>query len=72
MRPFRADTIKGSARLFGCEHMVHFTHEVETLLEELRAGRMALSEPWSPCCCKAGTRWNGCCLKSRNCRWTTT
>ncbi|TXH39037.1 MAG: chemotaxis protein CheA [Burkholderiaceae bacterium] len=40
-----AHTIKGSAGLFGCEHMVHFTHEVETLLEELRAGRMALSEP---------------------------
>ena len=40
-----AHTIKGSAGLFGCEHVVHFTHEVETLLEELRAGRMALSEP---------------------------
>lgn len=32
-------TIKGSAGLFGLDRIVHFTHEVETLLDELRGGR---------------------------------
>ena len=36
-----AHTIKGSAGLFGFGHVVAFTHEVETVLEALRAGRLA-------------------------------
>jgi two-component system chemotaxis sensor kinase CheA len=36
-----AHTIKGSAGLFGLDAIVSFTHHVETLLDELRAGRVA-------------------------------
>jgi len=36
-----AHTIKGTAGLFGCDAVVAFTHEVETLLEALRAGELA-------------------------------
>ncbi|HMX09941.1 MAG TPA: Hpt domain-containing protein, partial [Burkholderiaceae bacterium] len=40
-----AHTIKGTAGLFGCDAVVGFTHEVETLLEALRAGDLAADEP---------------------------
>ncbi|MCK6426716.1 MAG: chemotaxis protein CheA [Burkholderiaceae bacterium] len=40
-----AHTIKGTAGLFGCDAVVGFTHEVETLLEAVRAGRLAVDEP---------------------------
>ncbi|MCZ8073024.1 MAG: chemotaxis protein CheA [Paucibacter sp.] len=40
-----AHTIKGTAGMFGCEAVVVFTHEAETLLEALRAGKRALDEP---------------------------
>ena len=36
-----AHTIKGTAGMFGCEAVVTFTHEVETLLEHLRSGALA-------------------------------
>jgi two-component system chemotaxis sensor kinase CheA len=39
-----AHTIKGTAGLFGCEAVVVFTHEVETLLEGLRSGKLAVTE----------------------------
>lgn len=35
-------TIKGSAGLFGLEDIVQFTHQVENLLDELRAGQLQL------------------------------
>ncbi len=40
-----AHTIKGSAGLFGFDAVVAFTHEAETLLEALRSGELAVSEP---------------------------
>ncbi|MEY4765851.1 MAG: hypothetical protein RI907_2524 [Pseudomonadota bacterium] len=39
-----AHTIKGTAGLFGCDRVVAFTHEVETLLEAMRSGQVAISE----------------------------
>ena len=39
-----AHTIKGTAGLFGCAAVVVFTHEVETLLEGLRSGQLALTD----------------------------
>ncbi len=39
-----AHTMKGSGGLFGCDALVAFTHEVESLLDDLRAGALALSE----------------------------
>ena len=40
---FRAmHTIKGSAGLFGLEDIVHFTHQVEDLLDQLREGSLQL------------------------------
>jgi two-component system chemotaxis sensor kinase CheA len=39
-----AHTIKGTAGLFGCDDVVSFTHEVETLMEGLRSGTIAVSE----------------------------
>lgn len=37
-----AHTIKGSAGLFGLDHVVAFTHVAESVLDEVRAGRQAL------------------------------
>ncbi len=37
-----AHTVKGSAGIFGLERIVEFMHHVETLLDGLRAGRIAL------------------------------
>ena len=39
-----AHTIKGTAGLFGCDAVVVFTHEVETLLEGLRSGQLAVTD----------------------------
>jgi HPt (histidine-containing phosphotransfer) domain-containing protein/ABC-type transporter Mla MlaB component len=39
-----AHTIKGTAGLFGCDAVVLFTHEVETLLEGLRNGSLLVDE----------------------------
>ncbi|MFN9745449.1 MAG: chemotaxis protein CheA [Betaproteobacteria bacterium] len=39
-----AHTIKGTAGLFGCDAVVSFTHEVETLMEALRSGDLAVNE----------------------------
>ena len=39
-----AHTIKGTAGLFGCDAVVLFTHEVETLLEGLRSGQLQVTE----------------------------
>lgn len=36
-----AHTIKGSVGLFGLDHIVSFTHAMETLLDEVRAERLA-------------------------------
>lgn len=38
-----AHTIKGSAGIFGVLAVVEFTHHVETLLDQLRAGKQALT-----------------------------
>jgi two-component system, chemotaxis family, sensor kinase CheA len=39
-----AHTIKGTAGLFGCEAVAAFTHEVETLMDGLRAGTLSVSD----------------------------
>jgi two-component system chemotaxis sensor kinase CheA len=39
-----AHTIKGTAGLFGCDAVVGFTHEVETLMEALRSGEISVNE----------------------------
>ncbi len=38
-----AHTIKGSAGIFGLDRVVNFTHHVETLLDRLREGQLALT-----------------------------
>ena len=40
-----AHTIKGSAGLFGLDQVVAFTHVVESVLDEVREGRIAVDEP---------------------------
>ncbi len=39
-----AHTIKGTAGLFGCDRVVAFTHDVETLLEAVRSGQYQLND----------------------------
>ncbi len=39
-----AHTVKGTAGLFGCDAVVLFTHEVETLMESLRSGVLKVSD----------------------------
>lgn len=39
-----AHTIKGSAGLFGLEHIVAFTHGVESVLDRARDGRLAIDD----------------------------
>ncbi len=39
-----AHTIKGTAGLFGCEAVVAFTHEVETLMEHLRSDTLVFGD----------------------------
>jgi two-component system chemotaxis sensor kinase CheA len=39
-----AHTIKGTAGLFGCDRVVTFTHDVETLLEAVRSGQYQLND----------------------------
>lgn len=39
-----AHTIKGSAGLFGLDHIVQFVHVIETLLDQVRQGAQPLSE----------------------------
>ncbi|MEH6824063.1 MAG: chemotaxis protein CheA [Motiliproteus sp.] len=39
-----AHTIKGSAGLFGLDAIVSFTHEVENVLDQVRAGKVAIQE----------------------------
>ena len=39
-----AHTIKGSAGLFSLDHIVAFTHVVESLLDEVREGKVALGD----------------------------
>jgi len=38
-----AHTIKGTSGLFGCDAVAAFTHEVETLMEGLRSGTLAVN-----------------------------
>jgi two-component system, chemotaxis family, sensor kinase CheA len=49
-----AHTIKGSSGLFGLGHIVRFTHIVESLLDNLRDGKLSLSNQLVavllPCC----------------------
>ncbi len=40
-----AHTIKGSSGLFGLDHVVAFTHVVENLLDQLRAGKLEIHAP---------------------------
>lgn len=45
-RLFRAfHTIKGSGAMFGFDHVAQFTHHVESTLDQVRAGRLAMSRP---------------------------
>jgi len=39
-----AHTIKGSAGMFGLEHIVHFAHAEEEVLDAVRQGRLSLDE----------------------------
>jgi two-component system chemotaxis sensor kinase CheA len=39
-----AHTIKGSAGLFGLDHIVAFTHVAESVLDEVRAGRVSIDD----------------------------
>src|SRR5664279_841821 len=39
-----AHTIKGSSGLFSLDHIVAFTHLVESVLDRVRAGKLALSD----------------------------
>jgi len=39
-----AHTIKGSAGLFGLDHLVAFTHVVESVLDEVRDGKIAIAD----------------------------
>lgn len=49
-----AHTIKGSSGLFGLDHIVAFTHVVESLLDEVRTGKIGMSSELIaillPCC----------------------
>ncbi len=40
-----AHTIKGSAGLFGLDSIVSFTHKVENVLDNVRAGQVRITEP---------------------------
>ena len=40
-----AHTIKGSAGLFGLDHIVAFTHVVESALDQVRAGKLKITDP---------------------------
>lgn len=40
-----AHTIKGSAGLFGFDHIVGFTHSVESVLDKVRDQKLALDPP---------------------------
>ncbi|MET3131610.1 two-component system chemotaxis sensor kinase CheA [Oxalobacteraceae bacterium GrIS 1.11] len=40
-----AHTIKGSAGMFGLDHVVDFTHVVESVLDQVREGKLAIGEP---------------------------
>ena len=40
-----AHTIKGSSGLFGLDHIVSFTHVVESVLDQVRAGKLAILDP---------------------------
>jgi two-component system chemotaxis sensor kinase CheA len=42
-----AHTVKGSAGIFGLDRVVAFTHHVETLLDQLREGRLQLTPAMS-------------------------
>ncbi|QEI08083.1 chemotaxis protein CheA [Pigmentiphaga aceris] len=39
-----AHTVKGSAGLFGLDHLVSFTHVVESVLDDVRAGNLAIDD----------------------------
>jgi two-component system chemotaxis sensor kinase CheA len=39
-----AHTVKGSAGLFGLDHLVSFTHVVESVLDDVRAGTVAIDD----------------------------
>jgi len=39
-----AHTIKGSSGLFGLDHIVSFTHVVESLLDQVRAGKLPIAD----------------------------
>ncbi|TAL53136.1 MAG: chemotaxis protein CheA [Methylovulum sp.] len=49
-----AHTIKGSAGIFGLDHIVRFTHVVESVLDALRSGKLAVTPELVaallPCC----------------------
>ncbi|EGJ11460.1 chemotaxis protein CheA [Rubrivivax benzoatilyticus] len=53
-----AHTIKGSAGLFGLDGVVRFTHVLESVLDEVRSGTVAIQGPLTPlllrCCDHVG------------------
>ena len=48
-----AHTIKGGAGLFGFQAVVGFTHEVESVLDRMRDGLLAVGEGEGRCACGA-------------------
>ena len=45
-----AHSIKGGAGMFNFKSIVEFTHIVETLLDELRSGKRAITPSWNLSC----------------------
>ncbi len=47
-RVFRAmHTIKGSGSMFGFDAIASFTHEIESVFDSVRQGRMEVTRSWS-------------------------
>ena len=60
-RLFRAfHTIKGSGAMFGFDCVCKFTHHVETLLDHVREGRVAVSPQLGNCCLPQRMRSSTC------------
>jgi len=50
-----AHTIKGSSGLFSLDHVVAFTHVVESVLDRVRAGKLQIADKLVVCCWRAVT-----------------
>jgi two-component system chemotaxis sensor kinase CheA len=63
-----AHSIKGGAGTFGFDAIAGLTHVLETLLDELRAGKRALEATPSTPCCPRWTCCAPCCAKPNTAR----